>query len=429
VNWYVSWPADTVRGIQISDRADFSGLEQRVFPPEWTAAVDSLRATLDVRGERDLARFLGGNADSIISLLRPADAETQMRELWGQQRRALLILRDVIRHDLFTLECARLVLKNEQPELSALYFRGADNAQHLFWKHRLAMQQGSFVAGAFYEEIGAAELEAFAPIIDRYYDFLDEVVGDIVSMLDPDTAIIVLSDHGFLTNNERGRWVHMNRLLEAAGLAAVVPNTGGAADSAASVAWDPAPPSVASVRMIRPGGAGAGDQREALERARRVILRARTDRGEKIAARLEIGDDAQGLYLRVTVAPLPRGTSVDIEGHSIPLSSVIAPEGHSGDHRMNGILIAAGPPFRGNAKIDAARAVDVAPTVLHLLGAPAARDMEGIVLRDLFSDEWWETHPLRSVESYGTREASEKASPTSADERIKEELRALGYIQ
>jgi hypothetical protein len=50
-------------------------------------------------------------------------------------------------------------------------------------------------------------------------------------------------------------------------------------------------------------------------------------------------------------------------------------------------------------------------------------------MRKLFTDAWWNGHPLRSVESYGKREATQDLTPTAADERIREELRALGYIQ
>jgi arylsulfatase A-like enzyme len=96
---------------------------------------------------------------------------------------------------------------------------------------------------------------------------------------------------------------------------------------------------------------------------------------------------------------------------------------------MNGVLIAAGPPFPSGETIMGARAVDIAPTVLHLLGVPVARDMEGVALEKLFTESWWESHPLRSVDSYGKREATQEVSPTAADERIREELRALGYIQ
>jgi hypothetical protein len=73
--------------------------------------------------------------------------------------------------------------------------------------------------------------------------------------------------------------------------------------------------------------------------------------------------------------------------------------------------------------------VDIAPTVLYLVGAPAALDMEGVVLVDLLDASWRAAHPVRYVRTYGTREVVEhSAIATDADDRIREELRALGYI-
>lgn len=416
VNWYVSWPADSVRGIQITDRADFSGLESRVAPPSRTAAIDSIRAALDAR-ESNLQRFLGE---------MPGDS--RVGDLWGQERRSVQILRDVLRHDQFTFECAKDVLRGQQPELTALYFRGTDNTQHLFWKDRLAARSGARIARLFANEIDPAHTRMYAPVIDRYYDFLDEIVGEVVAMLEPDTAVLVLSDHGFLTNNERGRWIHMNRVLESLGWAKLIPGTGGAADSATSVVWDVEAPSIDRERMLRPG-LRATDDAGALEQAQQALAGAQSDRGDKLAAKFERGQDERGPFLRVTISPRIDGRALKIGDASIPLSQVVAPEGHSGDHRMNGILIAAGPPFPPGERIAGARAVDIAPTVLHLLGVPVARDMEGVVLEKLFTEAWWDSHPVRSVDSYGKREATQEVSPTAADERIREELRALGYIQ
>ena len=42
--------------------------------------------------------------------------------------------------------------------------------------------------------------------------------------------------------------------------------------------------------------------------------------------------------------------------------------GNSGDHRMNGIMIGRGPELRRGARIEGARIIDYAPTILHSFG-------------------------------------------------------------
>ncbi|MBZ0267017.1 hypothetical protein K8I85_02575, partial [bacterium] len=143
-----------------------------------------------------------------------------------------------------------------------------------------------------------------------------------------------------------------------------------------------------------------------------------------------LGRDDDGPRLAVVFARNLEGRSVSVDGKPLPLSEFHIPEGHSGDHRMNGFLCAAGGPFRSGERIDGARVTDVAPTVLHLLGAPVGRDMEGVPLVRLLQGDWSAQHPVRYVTSYGLLEATEgEAIATDADERIREELRALGYLQ
>jgi len=70
--------------------------------------------------------------------------------------------------------------------------------------------------------------------------------------------------------------------------------------------------------------------------------------------------------------------------HDFTTNQVIAPAfGPTGDHRMDGILIACGSAFRPGTKPRGAGLIDIAPTVLHLLGIPVPDDMDGRVLTEL----------------------------------------------
>jgi len=54
------------------------------------------------------------------------------------------------------------------------------------------------------------------------------------------------------------------------------------------------------------------------------------------------------------------------------------------DHEPEGILIAAGPGIRRGARIEGASVLDLTPSVLHYLGLPVGKDMDGRVLSELF---------------------------------------------
>jgi predicted AlkP superfamily phosphohydrolase/phosphomutase len=101
----------------------------------------------------------------------------------------------------------------------------------------------------------------------------------------------------------------------------------------------------------------------------------------------------------------------------------------SGDHRKEGILVAAGDSIRKGARVDGASIVDVTPTILYLLGLPVGDDMDGRVIEALF-----DTPPPRPIERIASYERGGKKKPEAPitspiDEEIRDQLKALGYLQ
>jgi hypothetical protein len=71
---------------------------------------------------------------------------------------------------------------------------------------------------------------------------------------------------------------------------------------------------------------------------------------------------------------------------------------------------------------------DLAPTVLHLLGLPVSRELDGRVLEEVLAPGFRAQHPLRFVAAYGRRAAPQPAQ-SEFDQQMLEELRSLGYIR
>lgn len=119
---------------------------------------------------------------------------------------------------------------------------------------------------------------------------------------------------------------------------------------------------------------------------------------------------------------------------------------NSGHHALTappGVLVAAGPGIAptGAPAPDLARrdlepvagALDLAPTLLVLMGLPPGRDMEGRLPRGFATDEFLAEHPITFVESHDTPEwqaarSSLRGGRADSDERIRQ-LRELGYIE
>jgi len=98
-----------------------------------------------------------------------------------------------------------------------------------------------------------------------------------------------------------------------------------------------------------------------------------------------------------------------------------------------GIFIAHGKGVESGKEIAGVRLIDLVPTFLHILGVPIPRDVDGIVLKELFrfdnplrkqrityQDPFKQNPDLRSLPNYSAHEKDEQD--------VKSRLKALGYL-
>ena len=102
--------------------------------------------------------------------------------------------------------------------------------------------------------------------------------------------------------------------------------------------------------------------------------------------------------------------------------------GHTGHHRLNGILIMQGPEMRSGQTIEGANIVDLAPTILYAMGYPIPRDMDGRVLTEAFHPQFLEAQPISYGEAASAEEEQEKAYSEADETEVRERLKGLGYI-
>ncbi len=117
--------------------------------------------------------------------------------------------------------------------------------------------------------------------------------------------------------------------------------------------------------------------------------------------------------------------------HLRPVGIPQEPAGPAAEHRSHGILCMRGPGILKDERIYGASLLDVAPTVLHVLGLPVGRDMKGKVLVQAFEQpaqpeyiESWE-----KVEGDFRMHAEDERTDPWAEKQALDQLVALGYIE
>ena len=390
LGWWASWPAEPVDGVVLSDRA-LLDLDARVSPASY------------------LPRF---QAD-----LRAADADPGLFLNDGVQRQDRVMARSA----------ARLV--REGYDLILLYFRSTDLVSHNEWKY---FEPDDFAP------VDPREMAAHWDLVPRVYEAVDQEIGRILAAAPKGSNVLVMSDHGFHSahREEVKALVDMDALLERLGYLARGKD---GIDFARTRIYTYGSSGFARVKMLRfalagrePGGRVRPEEREALRRRLKADLATVTNgRGEPVLflrdVRPKRGEDGDF----AAIVRLPLVTPVlKVGGRSFP--PALRSLGRiSGTHTSSthGIFLAAGPDIDPKADLTGIHVHDMAPTILYALGLPVGRDFAGRARTELFRDELRRGQPLRTIETWGTRQGSGGARSSKADEDLLNQLRSLGYIR
>jgi predicted AlkP superfamily phosphohydrolase/phosphomutase len=103
---------------------------------------------------------------------------------------------------------------------------------------------------------------------------------------------------------------------------------------------------------------------------------------------------------------------------------------NSGNHRQDGIFIAYERGIKRGEIAQGARIIDIAPTVLYLMGIPIPEDMDGRVLTEIFDETYLIDHPVQWQRQSKVEEGrllGGAYSDGEADE-VRRRLEELGYL-
>ncbi|MCZ6747182.1 MAG: tetratricopeptide repeat protein [Acidobacteria bacterium] len=189
VAWWATWPAEEVRGTLVTDRIAYQlfgmseslgrGPEGKTWPPE---LFDSLQ-DLIVRPEDITHEEVRIYAPDLPD---PADLGGEDADLLAEFKTVLAA----------TETYHRIALRLAQvgtPVLKAVYYEATDTAAHLFMPFMAPTRPG----------ISPERAKLWGPVVEAVYRDLDRRLGELLDTVGGETCVMVVSDHGFRSGENR----------------------------------------------------------------------------------------------------------------------------------------------------------------------------------------------------------------------------------
>ncbi len=365
------------------------------------------------------------------------------------------------------------LLENRPWDLFLYVFETTDNLQHEVW-HLLDDTHPMHDA-----EMAARVM----PDILDYYETVDRLLGEMLALIPEDVLVVALSDHGFgpfhkffHINNwltERG-WLKFKRTpvslmkrlafrlgitpinalkwitrLRLGGLRKNVKRGRGGqtlrrlflsfndVDWSRTKAFSVGNFGQVYVNMVgqRPLGTVTADDYDELCDEIASVARQLRDPADgsqvvpTVYKREEVFHGVSAEQMPDLVLHTDRAKYVSFGHADFGSNKIIEPStGQTGHHHMVGIVGLNGPGVRSGVTLPERSLLDLAPTILHYMGLPVPRYMDGRVISEAFSDAFNEANPVQMVDVDLTGGGMEAGVSDEEETLVMEKLRDLGYV-
>lgn len=364
---------------------------------------------------------------------------------------------------------ARFLYEKYQPDFFMVHFLMTDVVQHWFWH----------VFDDSHPAFNKSEAKELLPEVEKFYATVDENVGALINLADANRRVIILSDHGFgplRANFYLNRWFQQMGYLKlksgkAQALGTIrkiiatidflnlrnrlLPSGKGRVALEKSLQHDflidwqktrcSAVPAAIygnvflnihgrdQAGILKPDEETEAFKKELMEQLGKIEEKGSRERViSKSFLREEIfPGDTDGYAPDLLLQP-EDGYAIFSQLNEKDLIRKVVPwQDITGTHRIEGIFLAkgeninAGKGFRGGAEI-----IDLAPTILYLLGLEIPGSMDGKVLEEILENEFLENNPPR-FSSKPDELTSGKTETYSEEEEelIRKRLQGLGYLE
>ena len=185
VGWYASHPAEPIRGAMVSNQVEFRSAQEgsgaplpagSVHPAEIAAEMAECRVH---PAEIDATAVLPFVPDAVRELERAGNRVGKLQQLLAQTASVHAM--------------ALRLMERDDWDFTAVYYEGIDRFGHEFMEfHPPRMEQ-----------VEERDFEAYRHCMVGIYRFHDMLLDALLRQAGPDTAVIVMSDHGYWNDHRR----------------------------------------------------------------------------------------------------------------------------------------------------------------------------------------------------------------------------------
>jgi predicted AlkP superfamily phosphohydrolase/phosphomutase/tetratricopeptide (TPR) repeat protein len=191
INWLASWPAETIKGNIITDRVHYSLRKYnkpsnedvgKTFPPGLLKEIKSYIIEDEDISKEQLTKYIHASAQELQDSAQKELTENRISHF-----------RTILASTLTYHDISLKLLEKGQPDFFAIYYPLVDSVGHLFIKEMPPRLQG----------ISQDDFAKYKDVVVNAYQLQDKIIGDYLKRIEPNTIVMLVSDHGFISGPER----------------------------------------------------------------------------------------------------------------------------------------------------------------------------------------------------------------------------------
>lgn len=195
IGWWATWPAERINGHIVTERISYNLFnlteedfeeEGKTYPSQLYREISPLLVGAETISYEEISRFIHVSRDEFDHAWKEAEAGKEYDDRINHLRKILASTKTF--HNI-----ALHLLKKGQADFFSVYFEGIDTICHRFMLYMPPKLR----------RVSDEDFKKHKDAIENFYIFQDELVGELLESMDSETAVMVVSDHGFFSGGQR----------------------------------------------------------------------------------------------------------------------------------------------------------------------------------------------------------------------------------